>query len=64
MGPGPNYFELHMKLKSDGKIVFSIRTNFGSIKEKVAVEDGDLSYFNQSIDAIFESLLEIEVAQQ
>lgn len=60
---GPNYFELHMQQKSDGKIVFSIRTNFGSIKEKIAVEDGDLGQFNQKIDAIFESLLEIEVAQ-
>lgn len=60
---GPNYFELHMQLKPDGGIVFSIRTNFGSIKERIAVEDGDLSQFRQKIDAIFESLLEIEVAQ-
>lgn len=52
-----------MKQQPDAKIVFSIRTNFGSIKNSIAIEDGSLDKFEQHIDSIFKVLLEIEMAQ-
>lgn len=61
---GSNYFELHMQQKPDGKIVFSIRTNYASIRDKIGVEDGDLNQFEPKIDSILQALLEVELAYQ
>ena len=61
---GPNYFELHMQDKPERGVVFSIRSNFDTVKQLAAKENGSLEGFREHIDHTFQVLLEREQAQQ
>jgi hypothetical protein len=63
-GHGPNYLELHMQDTPDRGIVFSIRSNFDSVKRLVAKENGSLAEFREHVDQTFRVLLEREQARQ
>ena len=60
---GSNYFELHMQDKPDQGVVFSIRSNFESVRSQAARENGPLAEFGAHIDRMLRTLLELELAQ-
>lgn len=59
---GPNYFELHMQNKKQHGVVFSLRSNFDSVRNEVGKENGAFEEFKAHFDHTFQVLLEKERA--